>query len=208
MDVEEKTRETENLDAVRQGDHEAFERLVLLYSPKLFRVANALLGNREDAEEVVQDAFVRAYKALGSFRGESSFETWMHRITLNLARNRFHWNKRRGEGKNISLSAPPAGTEEAPEAQDWELPDVKPAPDRALEHVELEKDIDAILDSFSSDLRETMRLRHAMELSYEAIAEKMGVPVGTVKSRIGRARELLRRELVKRENIAGGKTRK
>ena len=94
----------ELIAAFKAGKQESFDKLVVMYSPQLYRTAYGLLGSKQDAEEVVQDAFVRAYRALGSFRGDSSFETWMHRITINLARNKFHWNRRRGEGQMTSIS--------------------------------------------------------------------------------------------------------
>lgn len=188
--------ETELLSRARGGDHNAFDELVLTYSHKLFRAAYALLGNKQDAEEVVQDAFVRAWRALASFRGDSSFETWMHRITLNLARNRFHWNRRRGEGVNISLSAQLSPNHEDDHVVgDWELPDIRMTPDRALENTELETNIAMLIGTMPEKFRDSLLLRHNGEMSYDAIAKKTGVPINTVKTRIKRARELLREGL-------------
>ena len=196
MDIQVKMREEELLAAFRNGDATAFDGLVELYSPKLFRVAYMLLENRQDAEEVVQDAFIRAYRALDSFRGDSSFETWMHRITLNLARNRFHWNKRRGMGLHVSLSAPALNDQdqEGP-APDMDLPDHSMQPDQELETSELESDIAKIINSLPEKFRESLLLRHEQEMSYDAIAQLTGVPINTVKTRIKRARELLKEGL-------------
>ena len=200
MDVHVKEREDALLCAYRAGDASAFDGLVELYSAKLYRVAYMLLENKQDAEEVVQDAFVRAYKALPSFRGDSSFETWMHRITLNLARNRFHWNKRRGMGLHISLSTPQlSDLDQSGPVQDMDLPDVTMQPDQELATHELENDIDSIINALPEKFRESLLLRHQKEMSYEAIAQATGVPINTVKTRIKRARELLKEGLAQRE---------
>lgn len=200
MDVQVKTKEEELLSAYRNGDVSAFDGLVELYSAKLYRVAYMLLENKQDAEEVVQDAFIRAYKAFPSFRGASSFETWMHRITLNLARNRFHWNKRRGMGLHVSLSAPQLNDPDSTgPSQDMDLPDMTMQPDQELETHELENDIETIINALPEKFRESLLLRHREEMSYEAIAQTTGVPINTVKTRIKRARELLKEGLSQRE---------
>ncbi len=200
MDVQVKTKEEELLSAYRNGDVSAFDGLVELYSAKLYRVAYMLLENKQDAEEVVQDAFIRAYKAFPSFRGDSSFETWMHRITLNLARNRFHWNKRRGMGLHVSLSAPQLNDPDSTgPSQDMDLPDMTMQPDQELETHELENDIETIINALPAKFRESLLLRHQEEMSYEAIAQTTGVPINTVKTRIKRARELLKEGLSQRE---------
>ncbi|MBR4884747.1 MAG: sigma-70 family RNA polymerase sigma factor [Lentisphaeria bacterium] len=200
MDTQVKAKEEELLAAFRNGDMSAFDGLVELYSAKLYRVAYMLLENKQDAEEVVQDAFIRAYKAFPSFRGDSSFETWMHRITMNLARNRFHWNKRRGMGLHISLSAPQLNDpDQTGPQQDIDLPDVTMQPDQELETHELENDIAAIINALPEKFRESLLLRHQQEMSYEAIALATGVPINTVKTRIKRARELLKEGLTQLE---------
>jgi len=209
MEDQEKEREAELLARAKSGDGEAFDELVIRHSQRLFRVAYMFLGSKQDAEEVVQDAFMRAYKSLDSFRGDSSFETWMHRITLNLSRNRFHWNRRRGEGRNISLSVPfnPAEQQFAPGAfaADWDLPDERMTPDQELENDELEANIASIIDTLPEKFRESLVLRHQFEMSYEAIARTMNVPVNTVKTRIKRARELLREGLASLEQHRAGR---
>lgn len=190
MDAD-RIREKELIQRFKDGEKECFDELVILYSPKLFRIAYGLLGNKEDAEEVVQDAFVRAYKALPEFRGDASFETWMHRITVNLSRNRYHWNRRRGEGLNMSLSAQVQQDEDS-NNQDMDLPDSKMEPDRQLENNELEKNIMSGLKQLPETLREAMILRHVDELPYDKIAGLLDCKVGTVKSRLARGRGLLR----------------
>ena len=193
MDLEQKTREEALLTAFRGGDAAAFDGLIELYSAKLYKVAYALLGSRQDAEEVVQDTFLRAYRALGAFRGESSLETWLHRIALNLARNKYQWNHRRGGGLNVSLSAPadPDGNDSGPETEQ-DVPDRRMEPDLVLEHEEIGKNIMKALNGLPDNLRETMLLRHVNDMPYELIAQKLDCKVGTVKSRLSRGREMLR----------------
>jgi RNA polymerase sigma-70 factor (ECF subfamily) len=193
MDSEQKTREEALLTAFRSGDAAAFDGLIEMYSAKLYKVAYALLGSRQDAEEVVQDTFLRAYRALGAFRGESSLETWLHRIALNLARNKYQWNHRRGAGLNVSLSQP-ADSDGGDSGQETEqdVPDRRMEPDLALEHEEIGKNIMKALNGLPDNLRETMLLRHVNDMPNEQIARKLDCKVGTVKSRLSRGREMLR----------------
>ena len=181
----------------KEGSRERFDELVKAYTQKLYRLAYGLLGNHHDAEEVVQDAFVRAYRGLDSFRGDSSFETWMHRITMNLARNKFHWNRRRGEGITVSLSDQGEPGEDGDPVGELELPDTSYSPDRLIQKVETQDNVIRGMNTLPQSLREAMILRHVKDLSYEEIAGLLNCPVGTVKSRIARGRELLREYLMK-----------
>ena len=181
----------------KEGSRERFDELVKAYTQKLYRLAYGLLGNHHDAEEVVQDAFVRAYRGLDSFRGDSSFETWMHRITMNLARNKFHWNRRRGEGVTVSLSDQGESGEDGDPVGELELPDTSYSPDRLIQKVETQDNVIRGMNTLPQSLREAMILRHVKDLSYEEIAGLLNCPVGTVKSRIARGRELLREYLMK-----------
>ena len=193
MDSEQKTREEALLTAFRSGDAAAFDGLIEMYSAKLYKVAYALLGSRQDAEEVVQDTFLRAYRALGAFRGESSLETWLHRIALNLARNKYQWNHRRGAGLNVSLSQP-ADSDGGDSGQETEqdVPDRRMEPDLVLEQDEIGTNIMKALSRLPDNIRETMLLRHVNDMPYEQIARKLDCKVGTVKSRLSRGREMLR----------------
>lgn len=189
-------REKELITRFKEGHKESFNEMVLLYSAQLYRVAFGLLGNHQDAEEVVQDAFVRAYKALPDFRGDASLKTWLHRITVNLARNKFHWNRRRGDGVNVSLSDnPPSAPDDGMEILSTELPDMRLGPDGQLEKEELELNVIMGIRRLPEKLREAMVLRHLEDMSYEAIAELLDCKVGTVKSRLARGREMLRQIL-------------
>jgi RNA polymerase sigma-70 factor (ECF subfamily) len=126
---------------------------------------------------VVQDAFVRAYKGLDEFRCDASFETWMHRIVLNLARNKYHWNRRRGEGLHTSINERARQSvlsESNMTTQDIPLPDNTYGPDKAMENRELEKNVMRGLECLPDTLREAMILRHVKDLPYENIAEILG----------------------------------
>ena len=194
MEQEQRTREDALLTAFRNGDSAAFDALIGMYSAKLYKVAYALLGSRQDAEEVVQDTFLRAYRALPAFRGDSSLETWLHRITVNLARNKFQWNHRRGGGLNVSLTASDDDGESGTEPEQ-DVPDLRMEPDLVLEQDEIGANIMKALDSLPDNLRETMLLRHVDDMPYEQIARKLDCKVGTVKSRLSRGREMLRVQL-------------
>ena len=138
----------------------------------------------------MQDTFLRAYRALRAFRGDSSLETWLHRITLNLARNKYQWNHRRGSGLNVSLTAGEADDSGTDNEQD--VPDRRMEPDLILEQNEIGTNIMKALNSLPDNLRETMLLRHVNDMPYELIAQKLDCKVGTVKSRLSRGREMLR----------------
>lgn len=181
----------------KEGSRDRFDELVKAYTQKLYRLAYGLLGNHHDAEEVVQDSFVRAYRGLDNFRGDSSFETWMHRITVNLARNKFHWNRRRGEGLNVSLSEPNDSMEDGESSAELELPDTSYSPDRLMQKAETRSNVLSGLNALPDSIREAMVLRHVKDMPYEEIAGILNCPVGTVKSRISRGRELLREYLMK-----------
>ncbi len=195
MDDAGKERDQELINRFKEGRTEAFDELVGLHASKLFQTAYGLLGSRQDAEEVVQDAFVRAYKGLDEFRCDASFETWMHRIVLNLARNKYHWNRRRGEGLHTSINERARQSvlsESNMTTQDIPLPDNTYGPDKAMENRELEKNVMRGLECLPDTLREAMILRHVKDLPYENIAEILGCKIGTVKSRLARGREFLK----------------
>ena len=192
MEPEQRTREDALLQAFRSGDDAAFDGLIGMYSAKLYKVAYALLGSRQDAEEVVQDTFLRAYRALQAFRGESSLETWLHRITLNLARNKYQWNHRRGGGLNVSLTTGDDAGGESGTENEQDVPDRRMEPDLVLEQNEIGTNIMKALNSLPDNLRETMVLRHVNDMPYEQIARRLDCKVGTVKSRLSRGREMLR----------------
>lgn len=181
----------ELLVRVKAGEAGAFEELIHRHSGRIYQLAYGLLGNRQDAEEVTQDAFMRAYRSLDGFRGDASFSTWLYRIATNLARNKYQWNRRRGAEANVSLSARPATMAED-RHEDLAAPDETLGPDRVIQQAELADGLMAAVNRLPAALREAMVLRHVEDLPYEKIAEISGVRLGTVKSRLARAREMVR----------------
>jgi RNA polymerase sigma-70 factor (ECF subfamily) len=183
------------------GSEEAFDELVMKHSVPMYNVANGLLKSREDSEEVVQDAFVKVYASLKNFRGDSSFSTWLYKIVLNLARNRYHWNRRRGAGQHISISEKGTDGQYADRTGDMDLTDNSCVPGKDLESKEEDARIMEAINGLPGALKETIILRHMNDMSYEEIAKVTGANVGTVKSRISRAREALTASLkARREN--------
>ncbi len=190
----EETAKNDDLELVKSfnaGSEQAFDELVRKYSVQMYNVAHGLLNSREDAEEVVQDAFVKAYGNLKTFRGDSSFSTWLYRIVVNLARNKYHWNRRRGAGQHISMSEKRPYDNDGGRNEDMELADTSNIPTKALESNEEDDRIMKAIDSLPEALKETIILRHIKDMSYEEIAKITGANIGTVKSRISRARETL-----------------
>jgi len=185
--------DAEIIQRFKDGDAAVFEVLARRYSSRAYQIAYGVLGNRQDAEEVAQDVFVRIYRALPKFRGDAEFSTWMYRIAMNLARNKYRWNKSRGAKQNISIQA----TEEN---------DDMPGPGIQVEATELTPDAEVDLEEFRRNVmaeieglpplyREALVLRNVEEMSYERIAEVLDCKLGTIKSRIARAREELRKRL-------------
>ena len=186
--------DVELVEAFKQGAQEAFEEIVARYRQRLYQTAYAILGSHHDAEEVTQDALVKAYRALAHFRGESLLLTWLCRIVINQAHNKYHWNRRRGSEVNLSLSRPP---EEGGDQQqeDFNIPDIKHTPQRELNNAEINDLITSEISLLPASLRETMHLRHLCDMAYEEIAQKQHCQLGTIKSRLSRGREILLKRL-------------
>lgn len=181
------------VDRFRSGDESAFEEVVVRYRDRIFARAYSLLKNREDAEEVTQDAFIRAHRGLANFRGDAAFSTWLYQIATNLAHNRYwYWWRRK---RDVSVSLDHQLTVEG----EGTLLDVVPAEveDPAEETVtqELVQRVAECMPKLGAKHREILTLRLVNNLSYEEISERLGISVGTVKSRIARARERLRDKL-------------
>ena len=180
--------------AARQGDCAAFEEIVNRYYQRLYQTALAILSSHHDAEEVTQDALVKAYRALPGFRGDSLLLTWLCRIVINQAHNKYHWNRRRGSEVNLSLSRPPEPGGDQ-QQEDFNIPDLKHTPLREMQNAELGKLLNQEIGNLPDSLRETMQLRHLQNFSYEEIASLQHCQLGTIKSRLSRGRELLLKKL-------------
>jgi len=171
------------------GDEPAFDALVRRHQQRAFNVAYQLLRDREDATEVAQDAFVRIYRSVKEFRGECEFTTWLHQIVVNLAHNKHRWWQRRGRALTVSLDAPLETDDGAVELQ---MPATGGGPDAEAAKAEFVRTLSAKMAALPVQFREVLVLRNVENLRYEEIAVVLKCSVGTVKSRIARARDALR----------------
>ena len=171
------------------GSEEAFNRLVLRHQRRAYNIAYRFLSHHEDALEVAQDAFVRAYRNLRRFKGKSSFKTWLYKIILNLARNRYRRRVSRGELKKVSLDNP--RQYEDSEAT-REIEDERLSPRREIDGREIQEQIQRGLMRLAAEHRQVIVLRHIEGLSYEEMTQVLQCAEGTVKSRLHRARLELR----------------
>jgi len=181
------------VDRFKNGDAAAFDEMVARYWTRIYSMVNQLLRNPQDAEEVTQDAFIRAHRGLENFRGDSAFSTWLYQIATNLARNRYWYWWRRKRDKSVSIDAPLGGDGDAT------LADIIPAevetPDDIAVTQEFVARIARGMERLGAKHREILILRNVKNLSYEEIADILGISIGTVKSRIARARESLRAKM-------------
>lgn len=169
---------------VQQGDKKAFDLLVLKYQLRLSKLVSRFLRNQSDVPDVVQEAFIKAYRALPNFRGESAFFTWLYRIAINTAKNHLVAQSRKSPANSIDVQ-----DAEDYGASEW-LKEFA-SPEREALASELEITIHRAMGDLPSDLREAITLREIEGLSYEDIAAAMDCPIGTVRSRIFRAREAI-----------------
>lgn len=172
-----------SLERARAGDNGAFEALVLRYQARIVNYASAMVHDAGAAEDVAQETFVRAWRGLGRFRGESTFKTWLYRIATNVARTHLDRRGRRARIADRSLD------DEAEPLQAGDVP--SPAPDAETALVRREA-IDRALSELPDELRQALVLRDVEGLDYKEIAGVTGAPIGTVESRIFRARRRLR----------------
>ncbi len=172
------------VERVQQGDKSAFDILVLKYQSKIIQLVNRYVHDPDEAMDVAQEAFIKAYRAIGRFRGDSAFYTWIYRIAINTAKNYLVASGRR----------PPAGDIDAQDAEQYEgatgLREYA-TPERMLLKDEIEKTVASAIDDLPDDLKTAITLRELEGLSYEEIAQAMECPIGTVRSRIFRARDAI-----------------
>jgi RNA polymerase sigma-70 factor (ECF subfamily) len=182
----------------QKNDRAAFEKLVEIYQNKVYTLCVRLAGNHADAQDVAQEAFIKAYRALGSFRNEADFGTWLHRITVNVWLN----FRRKDSGRQpVSLDEP--YPDESGSGMQREVAATDGDPLRELEEKEFCTLVRAALDSLSGEHREVLVLREIEGYSYEETARMLGCSLGTVKSRLSRAREMMRRRMIELERETG-----
>lgn len=167
------------VDACQSGDVKAFEMLVCKYQDRTVRMLYLLLGNRDDAQDVAQETFLKVFRSIRTFRRSASFSTWLHRVAINTAHNWMRSNRR--------------GVETAITEDIWHSSLAQPE-DLLMERERL-REVRSALLSLPAYYREIVILRHYDGLSYEEIAEVQQVPVGTVRSRLAKARSILKKRL-------------
>jgi RNA polymerase sigma-70 factor (ECF subfamily) len=177
------------VERVQRGDKYAFDLLVSKYQRKLGRLISRFVRDAAEAEDVTQDAFIKAYRALPSFRGESAFYTWLYRIGINTAKNHLLANKRRAP------TSTPFDAEESESLEEASLLREVNTPENELMSKQIVDVVQKSLQQLPEDLRNALTLREIEGLSYEEIASAMNCPVGTVRSRIFRAREAVAENL-------------
>ncbi|MEW6514721.1 MAG: RNA polymerase sigma factor RpoE [Pseudomonadota bacterium] len=173
------------VERVQSGDREAFGLLVSKYQRKLLRLVMRLVRDPAEAEDVTQEAFIKAYRALPNFRGESAFYTWLYRIGVNTAKNWLVAHGRRMPVMSEIVDDDSEGIEDGVLLRDDETPD------RVLMSRQIGETVNAAMGALPEDLRTAISLREIEGLSYEEIAQVMDCPIGTVRSRIFRAREAI-----------------
>lgn len=172
------------------GDEAACTELVATHERMVYQLAFHLLGTREEALDLSQEVFLRVFRMMGTFRGQSSLRTWIYRIVINQARNRQRWWRRRRYSDQVSLDQHVETHGELPQRTDTA------APDRVLARKEAAARLWRAMDRLPFDQRTAVVLREFDGLSYEEIAFSLDIAVGTVKSRLTRARQALRADLV------------
>ena len=178
----------ELVQRVQDGDSAAFDLLVRKYQHRIVALIGRYVADWSECQDVAQEAFLRAYRAIGSFRGDAQFYTWLHRIAVNTAKNHLVASNRR----------PPTGDIDVADAEQFDsgirLRD-NDTPERELMRQQMEQTVMRAVQALPEELRVAITLREVEGMSYEEIAEKMDCPIGTVRSRIFRAREAIDQEL-------------
>ncbi len=179
------------VDRVKSGDQQAFNLLVRKYERKVVRLISRLVRDPSEVEDVAQEAFIKAYRALPQFRGDSAFYTWLYRIAVNTAKNYLVAQGRRPIPLSDTLS-------EDEDGESFGREDVvtdNHTPDAELLSRQIAETVNRAIEALPQDLRTAVTLREIEGLSYEEIAEAMNCPIGTVRSRIFRAREAIAEQL-------------
>lgn len=170
--------------AARGGDHQAFEVLVLKYQDRIYRLIQRLVGGSDLVDDLAQDVFIRAYRSLGDFKGESSLYTWLYKIALNLCRNTYRTRGRRPAHEQLDEADGATG-----------LVDAGDTPEDQVFRRDFWEHLQRGLDELPVDQREAVVFCDLEGMSYEEMAGVLGVPIGTVRSRIFRGRRALQSRL-------------
>ncbi len=180
-----KTEATRLVRLFRQGDKKAFDRIVLLLQDRIYNLTLNYVKQAEEAQDLTQDIFVTAYRALPSLKDDTKFVAWLYQIAVNHCRNRYSRLQRRGFFNSLSIDEPDMPLHLASEDQ----------PQRNVEQGDLFKAVLNAMDTLNESDREILQLRDLQELSYEEISQVLKLPLGTVKSKLNRARIKLKNKL-------------
>lgn len=182
--------ESEIIKRSAEGDMRAFEMLVQKYQSGIINHAYIMLGNREDAFDMAQETFIRAYCAIGTFGRQSSFKTWLYKIATNVCFDEIRRRKRRIKTVNVS-------NDENDTTENIVQADESTNPENILSQKELSEVIFAAVESLGDDYREVISLREYAKMDYKEIAKTLGISLGTVKSRLSRARSEIAKKIAK-----------
>jgi len=183
------------LEKSRKGDVEAFERLIEVYQKRVFNIALRMIGNYDDASDLAQEVFIRVYKAINNFKEQSSFSTWIYRITTNVCLDEL---RKRKNKKIVSLDEYIKYDDSEMKRQ---IESDEPSPEVLTERIEVQKIVSNAINMLSGEHRTAIVLRDIQGFSYEEIAGILKCPEGTVKSRINRARQALKEILIKHKEL-------
>ncbi len=189
MSASEREIDAELVARVQRGDKRAFDLLVLKYQRKVIRLLSRMIRNPGDVEDVAQEAFIKAYRALPQFRGDSAFYTWLYRIAINTARN---WQAAQNRRPNTVSSSENEEGETFNQVDN--LIDIN-TPESMVASQQIVETVNAAIAALPEDLRTAIVLREIEGMSYDDIAQSMDCPIGTVRSRIFRAREAIAAQL-------------
>ena len=189
--------ESSIIKKVLSGDANAFEALVSAHQKNVYNLALRLTGNEQDALDISQEAFLKAYTSLGTFRGGSRFSVWLYRLTYNLCIDLIRRERR---GAVVSLSVSDSEGEEAM----LDIPDTRPSPETELERKEIREAADEAFKTLSDEHRQILSMREGAGMSYADISAALGINEGSVKSRLSRARKSLAKALVKSGTFSPG----
>lgn len=177
------------VERVRRGDKRAFDLLILKYQHKIISIVGRYLGDQNDVQDVSQETFIKAYRAIQNFRGESAFYTWLYRIAVNTAKNHLVSKSRRPPNIDVDI-------DDGEFQNNSDVLRDNESPQASLATSQMEQVIFRSIENLPSELRIAVTLREFDGLSYEEIARIMDCPVGTVRSRIFRAREAIEKKIM------------
>ncbi|MBQ9991797.1 MAG: sigma-70 family RNA polymerase sigma factor [Firmicutes bacterium] len=178
------------IERCKEGDDEAFSLLIDRYQQKVYNTAFRMMGNYHDASDCAQEVFLRIFRSIRSFRGESSFSTWVYHITVNVCKDELRSRQRHIEDSIDEMLQTPDGERHKEIASD------SPEPSEVYERTEMMERLQELINELEPNYRMILLMREHDEMSYQEIADMLGLSIGTVKSRINRARIALRKKII------------